>query len=483
MGGEPTFIAANDMDAPEWNTDALGPTKRAYAGRLIRRLMDRWTPGRGANHSMGKQYPGEQLPRWALHCHWRADGETVWNDPALLASDDDTDNATAAGSGRVRRTAWPNGCRSIPALVIPAYEDIHYYLWKEQRLPANVLAEDSKLKDPLERARLARVFGQGLASNVGSVLPLRRVIDGGVRRWQSGKWFFKAGEMFLIPGDSPLGLRLPLEALPWVDPEHAEFDLEPDPFAPREKLPSRQALQPPAALGAGSGIENFRPVPQELPVIGHSDPSVVRTALAVEARDGMLHVFFPPLYAVEDWLALTAAVEETAGEIGRKVVLEGYLPPEDDRLLHFSVTPDPGVIEVNIHPDVKLGGPDQADRGTLRGSPAGRPGDGKVQPRRPPCRHRRRQPCGDGRGGGGGFAVPAPPRPAEIGGRVLAQPPQPVVSVQRPVHRPDQPASSGRRGAAGQPGGTGDRVLPGQGRTSRCRLGSPIGCSATSWRT
>ena len=162
---------------------------------------------------------------------------------------------------------------------IPAYEDIHYYLWKEYRLPANVLAEDAKLRDPLERARLAKVFGQGLASVAGSVLPLRRVIDGGARRWQSGKWFFKAGEMFLVPGDSPVGLRLPLESLPWVDPEQAEYDVEPDPFAPRERLPPRQALQSRRALGPNSSIENFRPVPQELPVIGRSDPSVVRTAL------------------------------------------------------------------------------------------------------------------------------------------------------------------------------------------------------------
>ncbi|HEX3575119.1 MAG TPA: transglutaminase family protein, partial [Rhodopila sp.] len=267
MGGEPTFIAANDMDAPEWNTDALGPTKRKYAGRLIRRLMDRWSSGAVLNHSMGKQYPGEQLPRWALHCHWRADGEPVWTDPALLASDDDTDNATAQDAARFAYSLAER-LQVDPALVIPAYEDIHYYLWKEHRLPANVLVEDSKLADKLERARLARVFGQGLASSVGSVLPLRRVIDGGTRRWQSGKWFFKSGEMFLIPGDSPLGLRLPLESLPWVDPEKAEYDQQPDPFAPREKLPTRQALQPRTALGGTGGIENFRPVQQQLPVIG-----------------------------------------------------------------------------------------------------------------------------------------------------------------------------------------------------------------------
>jgi uncharacterized protein (DUF2126 family)/transglutaminase-like putative cysteine protease len=349
MGGEPTFIAANDMDAPEWNTDALGPTKRNYAGRLIRRLMDRWSSGAVLNHSMGKQYPGEQLPRWALHCHWRSDGEKVWNDPALLASDDDTDDATAHEAAAFAHSLAER-LQVDPALVIPAFEDVHYYLWKEHRLPANVLVEDARLRDPLERARLARVFDQGLASPVGSVLPLRRVIDNGARRWQSGKWFFRSGEMFLIPGDSPIGLRLPLEGLPWVDPEHAEYDVEPDPFAPKAELPTRQALQRRAALDAGRPIEDFRPVPQELPVIGESDASVVRTALAVEARDGLLHVFFPPVFAIEDWLALTTAVEETASEIGRKVVLEGYLPPEDERLLHFSVTPDPGVIEVNTHP-------------------------------------------------------------------------------------------------------------------------------------
>src|SRR5271165_1941783 len=92
LGGEPTFVSASDMEAAEWNTDALGPTKRQYAQRLLRRLTPLWSPGAVINHSMGKQYPGEQLPRWALHCHWRPDGEKVWSDPALLASDDDIDH-------------------------------------------------------------------------------------------------------------------------------------------------------------------------------------------------------------------------------------------------------------------------------------------------------------------------------------------------------------------------------------------------------
>ena len=351
MGGEPTFVSATDLDAAEWNTDATGPTKRAYADQLLRRLTKRWTSGAALQYVMGKQYPGEQLPRWAFHCLWRADGEPVWRDPALFAAEHETGTATQAEAadfaGRLAERLQID-----PGLVIPAHEDTHYYLWREHRLPANVLAEDSKLLDPLERARLAKIFGQGPHSAVGSVLPLRRVLDNGSRRWQSDRWFFRAGEMFLIPGDSPIGLRLPLETIPWADAETIETPFEPDPFAPRDRLPPRQAFlhRRLSETAWDSGIEGFRPVAQELPVIGRGEPGLVRTALAVEPRDGKMHVFLPPLFAVEDWLDLLAAIEETAEETGRRIVLEGYLPPSDERLTTFSVTPDPGVIEVNVHP-------------------------------------------------------------------------------------------------------------------------------------
>jgi uncharacterized protein (DUF2126 family)/transglutaminase-like putative cysteine protease len=355
MGGEPTFVAADDMDGAEWNTDALGPTKRIYAGRLLRRLVERWSPGAALQHVMGKNYPGEQLPRWALFSHWRADHEPVWLDPGLLAGDDDRDTATPQDAAHFAE-ALAERLQIDPALVIPAYEDIHYYLWREHRLPANVLAEDAKLADKLERERLARVFGQGLGATVGSVLPLRRVALDGTRRWQSDKWFFRSGEMFLIPGDSPIGFRLPLESLPWMSPSSIEAEFERDPFAPRPQLPTWQSFRDrrgPIVLRDPFGpiaSPAFPLIPQAAPEIGVEDPETVRTALAVESRDGIIHIFFPPLFQVEDWLDLAAAVEQTAQEFGRKVILEGYLPPRDPRLLNFSVTPDPGVIEVNVHP-------------------------------------------------------------------------------------------------------------------------------------
>ena len=338
MGGEPTFVADSDRDAAEWNTDAQGPTKRGFAGRLLRRLAPLWAPGAALQYAQGKQYPGEQLPRFGLHCHWRADGVPVWQHPELLASDEDRGEATAADATDFARRLAAR-LQVDPGLVQQGYEDVHHYLWREARLPANVVFEISRLADPLERARMARLHRQGLGAPVGALLPLRRLLQHGVRRWQSGQWHFRDGVMFLVPGDSPMGLRLPLNALPWVDPKALALHAEtaPDPFAARPPLPAPAtpgaALSPPAN---DAGAEE--------------DPGPLRTALCVEARGGLIHVFLPPLYAAEDWLDLVAAIEATALELGRKIFLEGYLPPDDPRLLSFSVTPDPGVIEVNIHP-------------------------------------------------------------------------------------------------------------------------------------
>ena len=353
FGGEPTFVAATDQEADEWNAGALGPTKRPFAGRLIRRLNALWAPGAAIQYGIGKHYPGEQLPRWALHSHRRADGEPIWRNPALLASDDDTDSA---GTDEAARFAGvlAERLQLDPANVVSAYEDIHYYLWREFRLPGNVMLHASHLDDPLERRRLAKVYQHGLGNPVGSVLPLRRVEQDGARRWQSGKWLMKADTLFLAPGDSAIGFRLPLKALPWADPEHIEYPQPRDPFAPRDPLPPRDAMPvnygPPTDGVMDSNAYKPQQAEEEIFEEDAEEPDLVRTALTVEARGGMIHVFLPPLYTLEDWLDLVAAVEATAEELGRKVFLEGYQPPDDPRLLSFSVTPDPGVIEVNIAP-------------------------------------------------------------------------------------------------------------------------------------
>ena len=88
--------------------------------------------------------------------------------------------------------------------------------------------------------------------------------------------------------------------------------------------------------------------------MGESAPWIVRTALCVEARDGRLHVFMPPLTSAEDYVDLLAAIEDTAAHLEMPVVIEGYPPPDDPRIRQIKVTPDPGVIEVNVHPARQL---------------------------------------------------------------------------------------------------------------------------------
>jgi uncharacterized protein (DUF2126 family)/transglutaminase-like putative cysteine protease len=353
MGGEPTFVSIDDMEGEEWNFTAMGPNKRRLAGVLLKRLRDRFAPGGLLHHGLGKWYPGESLPRWALGCYWRKDGESIWHDPGLVA--DETINY---GHGEqqahrfVRALAQRLGVD--PALAIPGYEDVWYHLWKERRLPVNVNPLQSKLADEDERGRLARAFEQGLDKIIGYTLPLERRRFSPAR-WVSGRWSFRPEHMFLIPGDSPMGLRLPLDSLPWAAPEHTDPIHPPDPHAERGPLPSRADwarqrrvvipdVEPrsPALAEQRLGDTHVR--------VGHSAPDVIRTALCVEPRDGRLYVFMPPQRGLEDYLDLIAAVEETAADLHMPVLIEGYTPPHDPRINHLKLTPDPGVLEVNVHP-------------------------------------------------------------------------------------------------------------------------------------
>ncbi|MDE2566104.1 MAG: transglutaminase family protein, partial [Burkholderiales bacterium] len=412
MGGEPTFVAVDDRDAAEWNTDALGPTKRGLATALVHELRQRYGQGGFLHFGQGKWYPGEPLPRWALTIAWRADGQPCWSDPGLFADERDDHRCTPADAQRFTH-ALARRLGLDERFVQPAYEDTWYYLWRERRLPVNVDPFDARLDDELERARLRRVFTQGLDAAVGYLLPIKREWPLGLAgpAWITGPWFLRDERLYLIPGDSPMGLRLPLDSLPWAAEADRPAVPVQDPYAPLAPLPSAAALRlqqasraeggearegrnrskhgvegvqgiegiqgrvaGPAAAGRPTAHDPVTPWagdPLAAPRRYESAGGLTRTALCVEVRDpqrgngpkaeaeaeakhggrrGVLYVFMPPLQYLEDYLELLAAVEATTAELGLKIVIEGYPPPRDPRLKTLSVTPDPGVIEVNIHP-------------------------------------------------------------------------------------------------------------------------------------
>ncbi|SDU08079.1 Transglutaminase-like superfamily protein [Verrucomicrobium sp. GAS474] len=387
MGGEPTFVSVDDMEGGEWNFDAMGPMKRGLAYDLLRRLQKRFSPGALLHFGQGKWYPGEQLPRWAFGCFWRRDGTPIWENFDLVADERKDYGATDVDSMRFIE-ALSHRLEVDSRKILPAYEDAWYYLWKERRLPTNVDPHDSELKDEMERARLARIFEQGLDKVVGHVLPIRKDGSG----WMSGSWFLRPETLFLAPGDSPVGFRLPIDSLPWVKASEYPWTYQPDPTAQRPELPKRPERrrelfggagglteeyvrffsQNPGGRGfnpQGAPGEGYRPRdrrraeeyqkalrywpnldPNVAPGRGQSAPWVVRTALSIEPRNGKLNVFMPPTETLEDYLELVSAIEETADYLKMPVMIEGYPPPGDPRLNVIKVTPDPGVIEVNTHP-------------------------------------------------------------------------------------------------------------------------------------
>ncbi len=356
MGGEPTFVSMADMDGVEWNTAAVGPDKRKLAGLLFRRLKERFAPGSVPHYGQGKWYPGESLPRWALACYWRRDGVPLWRDPAVLADETSEYRYGLEHAGRFVRALTPR-LGVDPGLVVPGYEDVVYYLWREGTLPTNVDPMKHDLKDSEERRRLAKLLEKGLGEVVGYALPLKRQDQEKQGSWRSSPWLFRRGHMFLTTGDSPMGYRLPLDSLPWVAPEKKDLEAEHSLFSqlpPLKDSYGEVAQRYNQQLDeADSGHEAIQEQVLDSPSaadLTHDSPDIVHTALCVEPRDGRLYVFLPPLRSVEHYLDLIAAIEATAAESHLPLFIEGYPPPADWRLRHFSVTPDPGVIEVNIHP-------------------------------------------------------------------------------------------------------------------------------------
>ncbi|MFM1895421.1 MAG: hypothetical protein RLZZ385_495 [Pseudomonadota bacterium] len=329
MGGEPTFVSIDDMQSAQWNIAALGKEKRQLAGNLLLDLKKRFTRGAVLHFGQGKWYPGEPVPRWALGLYWRTDKEPLWRNAKLLADESQSGNCREDDARNFIDTLCGN--LGVPArYVVPGYEDKLFYLAREGSLPANVEVDDNKLKDPLERKRLRKVFAQGLDKVIGYTLPLAWVDDGKQSRWRSCRWYFKRDAMYLVPGDSPMGYRLPLDGIPWQPPEKKHQQFEKDPFAADEPLNGNGS--------PGTADEEDDP------------DTIFHTALCVEIRDGRLYVFLPPLTHLGHYVALLGAIEDAAAKLKLQVILEGYEPPRDARLRKLMITPDPGVIEVNVHP-------------------------------------------------------------------------------------------------------------------------------------
>ncbi|MEM9044984.1 MAG: transglutaminase family protein [Pseudomonadota bacterium] len=397
MGGEPTFVAASDRDADEWNTEAVGPTKRGYADQLIRRLQKRFAPGGMLHHGQGKWYPGEQLPRWAFGLYWRRDGEPLWANRELIATEE-TIGATMEDAQHFMG-ALAEAFELSPENAELAYEDPATYVFQEGRLPINLDPASNQLDDPLERRQLAMAFDRGLGNATCVVLPIQlaqsqafgREYPRRRYRWMTEKWKTRRGKLFLAPGDSAAGYRLPLTSLPYLEEGEYPFIVQRDPFASRPPLPRRTLRMPRASdpllleplrdggipisgwepgavlmnYDSGEVIEDWdqeTPLPPEYiwiqrvaPVVAQ-DPvraihaEYVRTAVTVEPRDGKLCVFLPPVENAESYVDLMCAVEEAAEETGLPVHIDGYAPPHDPQLNVIKATPDPGVIEVNIHP-------------------------------------------------------------------------------------------------------------------------------------
>ena len=315
MGGEPTFVGMDEPEAPQWNIAALGDEKRRVGLKLIESMRARMAPGALLHLGQGKWYPGEPLPRWAFHCLSRKDGVPVWEDVELFAlleqnygyKQKDALTFLRALSQRLAVTADN---------ILPAFE------------PSGEDAEVGECS--------------------GYVLPLRRRQPEGKLAWSSQLWFDRPARFELSAGDSPIGFRIPVAAMPFVAPDTLTYDCEIEAngeVSQRAKLPQHLARRP----------ELFKQAPaaDQLPAVNadsDSAPELIRPSLCVQVRDGRIYVFLPYVPVLADFLDMVAAVEDTARFLGTPVWVEGYAAPSDSRMHCFSLTPDPGVLEVNLPP-------------------------------------------------------------------------------------------------------------------------------------
>jgi uncharacterized protein (DUF2126 family)/transglutaminase-like putative cysteine protease len=332
VGGEPTFVSVDNQVDDEWITAADGPHKRERASELAARLKARWAPQGLVHRGQGRWYPGEPLPRWQIGLYWRTDGLPLWADETLLADPWGTapPGPPAPDSAAQDLLAAIADGLSLPlSQVRPAYEDPLSRMATKARLPkGDPVAPDADLdsetgKDTVaRRAELLARLDESTEAPAAFVLPLhRRDDDGG---WASADWQLRRGRIVLVDGDSPAGLRLPLNAISWKPPR-PRFDTDP------------------TTVG-----DELHPSTEDAEV--DDDETAPTTAMVAEVRNGLLYVFMPPAEALDHFVDLIGRVHDAAAKTGCPVVIEGYDPPPDPRLTSTTITPDPGVIEVNIAP-------------------------------------------------------------------------------------------------------------------------------------
>ncbi|WP_163835605.1 transglutaminase family protein [Spartinivicinus ruber] len=319
MGGEPTFISIDDMESPQWNTAADGKEKRQLAHNLFIKLEQTFAEGGFRHYGQGKWYPGEQLPRWQYACYWRKDGESIWHNPKLLADLNQSSEYTTIDAETFAQ-ALVLQLGLTEQVLVTAYEDVLYHLWQEGCLPDVISPKQPELLHAMSRKGFLKKMERGLDTPAGYAIPLQW--DNQFGGWQSCVWQFKRDDCFLLPGDSPAGYRLPLASL-----------------GEAPSLIDRDPTDIPA-------VYEQSPIEQK----GYIGKQLLKTALTIECRDGKLYVFMPPVSHSEYYLLLLQAIEKAAQICQQPVLLEGYAPPPDSRLEKFAITPDPGVIEVNIHP-------------------------------------------------------------------------------------------------------------------------------------
>ena len=311
MGGEPTFVGIDEPESPQWSVEALGTIKRSRGLVLIRRLRERTAPGGLLHFGQGKWYPDEPLPRWAFQCISRVDGVPVWEDADLIAQETDETNFGLGDS-----------IRFLEAL------SRRLQVTKESILAAFEPGDET-----------------GEAKPTGYILPLRRRQPGGHLAWSSQLWFERPERLTLSPGDSPIGYRITADTVPFVAPDELTYETEgedDDALATLPAWPSRR----PELFGVAAEADPLPP----LSSTAETATELIRPALCVQAVQGRLHVFLPYTPVVADYLDLVAAVEDTCRHLGVAVWLEGYTPPPDPRLRSYGLTPDPGVLEVNLPP-------------------------------------------------------------------------------------------------------------------------------------